>query len=110
MWCPTCTLESKPKVVEESSISPSAPSASVTNREAPVACEVPESNTNTAVGIPCAPTLRTFQNLDPNMYEERYDSDGLIGPHFDANIAEGAQIYGEEEINIVLTNKAIEVI
>ena len=82
--------------ISASALSPSLPNSSGAT------VSTSQSDTHTAVGIPSTPTLRTFQNLDLNLYEEGYDSDGQIGPHFDANIAEGPQIYDEDEIDEIM--------
>ena len=90
-----CSTEQS--TTSSSTVSPSVPNSSGAT------VSTSQSDTHTAVGIPSTPTLRTFQNLDLNLYEEGYDSDGQIGPHFDANIAEGPQIYDEDEIDEIMT-------
>ena len=90
-----------PSVPNSSGTSASTASPSLPNSSGAILL-TSQSDTNTAVGIPSTPTLRTFHNLDLKFYEEGYDSDGQIGPRFDANIAEGPQIYDEDEIDEIV--------
>jgi hypothetical protein len=52
-----------------------------------------DENLHTAVGIPTSKPARSITNLNENRWDEGYDSDGQIGPFFDA-VAE------EEDVDI----------
>ena len=41
------------------------------------------------IGQPATPPIRSFKNMNGSMFEERYDSDGLLGPFFDQVMYEG---------------------
>jgi len=100
---PTSASAVSPSVHNSSGTSVSDVSPSLPNSSG-ATVSTSQSDTHTAVGIPSTPTLRTFQNLDLNLYEEGYDSAGQIRPHFDANIAEGPQIYDKDDIDEIMND------
>ena len=69
---------------------------SVPSRAVPIATAVPEDATN--IVLPATPPLRSFRNMNEDMFEEGYDSDGEIGPFFDQVMIEDALVSAEEEI------------
>ena len=70
---------------------------SVPTRAVPIATTVSEDATH--IGLPATPPLRSFKNMNEDMFEEGYDSDGEIGPFFYQVMIEGALVSAEEDIS-----------